>query len=244
MRAAEIVRLVREERGVDAAEYDLGPALTRGAPDLVAPQRVPRVDADADDVARLHLLRVERLERLVADDGVPEARRRRGREHEQPARRDDGGAERDVAWVHEKHAHSGISRLMVDGGGDAWARARSELPRDRLARAGERAADRNAAAVLHRTRLPMRRPLAPASDGRSARLPRFPRGWRGHGETVHRSSRGGRKKPRIHAVEQPAALDWRGGDAPASTVVGSGVACRIGGSLARARAAGRRCRCP
>ena len=143
--AAEIVRLVRKERCVDAAEYDLGPALTRGAPDLVATQRIARVDADADDVARLHLLRVERLERLVADDGIPEARRRRGREHEEPARRDDGGAERDVAWVHEKHAHSGISRLMVDGGGDAWARARSELPGDRLARAGERAADRNAA---------------------------------------------------------------------------------------------------
>ena len=59
--ATEIVRLVWEERCVDAAEYDLGPALTRGAPHLVAPQRIARMDADADHVTRLHLLRVERL---------------------------------------------------------------------------------------------------------------------------------------------------------------------------------------
>ena len=60
VRAPEIVRLVWEERCVNPAEYDLGPALTRGAPDLVATQRIARVDADADHVARLHLLRVER----------------------------------------------------------------------------------------------------------------------------------------------------------------------------------------
>ena len=39
---------------MDAAEDDPGAALARGAPDLVAAQRVARVDADADDVAWLH----------------------------------------------------------------------------------------------------------------------------------------------------------------------------------------------
>ena len=119
VRPAEIVRFVRKERRVDAAEYDLGPALAHGAPDLVPAQRVPRVDADADDVAWLHLLRVENLQRLVADHRIAETRRRGGRKHVQPARRDDGGAERDVAWVHEKDAHSELSRVRVDRGDDA-----------------------------------------------------------------------------------------------------------------------------
>ena len=147
----------REERGVDAAEDDLGPALTRGAPDLIATQRVARVDADADHVARLHLLRVERFERLVADDGIAEARRRGGREHEQPAWRDDGGAEGNVAWVHEKHAHSGISRVMVDGGGDAGLGTVRTSPRSPGPRGRTRGRSQRRL-VLHPTRPPMRRP--------------------------------------------------------------------------------------
>ena len=50
VRGAMLEDLVREERGVNAAEDDPGAALARQAADLVAAPRVAGVDADADDV--------------------------------------------------------------------------------------------------------------------------------------------------------------------------------------------------
>ena len=47
-----LVGFVREERGVNAAEDDPGAALARHPADFVAAQRIARMDADADDVAR------------------------------------------------------------------------------------------------------------------------------------------------------------------------------------------------
>ena len=72
--------------------------------DLVAAQRVAGVDADADDVAGTHARGVEYLERFVADDRVA-ALRGRGGQHIQPARRDDGHAERDMAGIDKMYAH-------------------------------------------------------------------------------------------------------------------------------------------
>ena len=54
----------------------VAPRALRLRPDLVAAQRVAGVDPDADDVAGLHAVEVERLQRLVGD-----ARRR----HTRPA---------------------------------------------------------------------------------------------------------------------------------------------------------------
>ena len=51
VRAAELDRLVRIERRVNAAVDDVRAALARRAPDFVAAQRVAGMDADADDVA-------------------------------------------------------------------------------------------------------------------------------------------------------------------------------------------------
>ena len=76
------------------------------ASELVAAQRIAGVDADADDVARLHALQIERLERLVDDLRRAVAFRRRRREDVQPARRDDRRAERQVARIDEMDAHA------------------------------------------------------------------------------------------------------------------------------------------
>ena len=110
VRPAELVRLVRVERGMNAAEHDRGAAPGRPA-DLVAAQGVAGVNADADDVARLDR-RVERLERFVDEDGIAISARRRGREHVQPARRDDADAERHVAGVDEVDDHMGLDVIL------------------------------------------------------------------------------------------------------------------------------------
>ncbi len=62
-----LARFVRVERGVDPAEDDRRATFAREAADLIAAQRVRRVDADADDIARLDRVGHERLERLVHD---------------------------------------------------------------------------------------------------------------------------------------------------------------------------------
>ena len=67
VRAAEFVRFVGVERGVYAAEDHRRAARSRGGADLVAAQRVARVDPDPDNVARLDVVEIERLERFVDD---------------------------------------------------------------------------------------------------------------------------------------------------------------------------------
>ena len=109
VRAAELVRLLRVERGMNAAEHDPGAALAREPADFVAAQRVSGVDADADHVAGLDPLGVEHLQRFVSDDGVAEVSRRRSRQHVKPARRDDADAEREMAGIDEVNAQKGIS---------------------------------------------------------------------------------------------------------------------------------------
>jgi hypothetical protein len=104
--AAEIVRLVRVERRVDAAEHDRRASLTCRAPHLVAPQRVPGVDADADDVAALDRRKIERFERFIGDHRVAVAPRRGGREDIQPPRGDDADAEGDMTWIDKMDAHA------------------------------------------------------------------------------------------------------------------------------------------
>ena len=72
VRPAELVRLVRIERGVNAAVDDGRAAALGRVADLVAAQRVAGVNADADDVAGLDGGEVDRLERFVDDDGIAE----------------------------------------------------------------------------------------------------------------------------------------------------------------------------
>ena len=61
VRPAELQRLIRIKRRVDAAVDNLRAALARQAADLVAAQGVAAVDADADNVAGLNRIRVQLL---------------------------------------------------------------------------------------------------------------------------------------------------------------------------------------
>ena len=64
---AEAERFVRIERGVNAAVDDERTPVARDLADLVSPQGVARVDADADDIAGRDARRVELLQGLVGD---------------------------------------------------------------------------------------------------------------------------------------------------------------------------------
>ena len=57
------------------------------------------MNAYADDIAGCNGAYIERLQRLVTQDGVAKFLRRGCGQNEQPARRDDGGTERGIAWV-------------------------------------------------------------------------------------------------------------------------------------------------
>ena len=48
---------------------------------------------------------IELLERLVDDERIAEVARRGGRQHVEPARRDDADAERHVARIDQVHVH-------------------------------------------------------------------------------------------------------------------------------------------
>ena len=105
VRRAMLARFVGIERRVDAAEHDRRAALAREAAEVIPAQRVRRVDADADHVARRDALEVERLERFVDDHRRAVVGGRGRGKHVQPARRDDGGPERDVRGIDEVYAH-------------------------------------------------------------------------------------------------------------------------------------------
>ena len=91
--ATEFVGLLREERGVDATVDHGRAGLPRQTTNLIAAERVARVDADADDIASDDGRRVQWLERFVGDDRVAVVPRRRLRQYVQPPRRDDADAE-------------------------------------------------------------------------------------------------------------------------------------------------------
>ena len=71
MRATEVARLVGIQRGVNAAEHDIGASGSRRGTELVAAQGVAGMDADADDVTLVDDGRVEGLERFVDERGRP-----------------------------------------------------------------------------------------------------------------------------------------------------------------------------
>jgi hypothetical protein len=73
------------------------------------------MNADADDVALPHSCRIQRVQRLVDQMGITPPRPRRGRQHIQPARREEGDAEGHVAGVNEVNPRA--YRHSVEYGG-------------------------------------------------------------------------------------------------------------------------------
>ena len=101
-----VARFIGIEGRVDSSIHNVGASLAGGSADLVAPECVACVDADADDVTRLDRVEVERLERFVDESRLSVQRRRRRREDIQPSRRDDANAKRDVAWIDKVDGHA------------------------------------------------------------------------------------------------------------------------------------------
>ncbi len=106
----------------------VAPASRAMLPDLVAAQRVARVDADADDVAGGDDRRVERFERFVGDDADRRTRAGCGLcQHVQPAGRDDADAKRHVARIDQMNAQIWILRVTPNSArGAAGSRVNSE----------------------------------------------------------------------------------------------------------------------
>ena len=104
--ATQFVGFVGIEGGVNASEHHVGAALAGHFPDFVAAERVGGVDADADNIAGLNLIRVYRLQGLVDQAGIAKARRCRRCKHIQPARGNDRGAKRNFTGIDEVNAHA------------------------------------------------------------------------------------------------------------------------------------------
>jgi hypothetical protein len=66
---------------------------------FVAPESIRGANADADDVAVFNLSRFYSSQSLIDKAWVAKAHRFSRRQHIQPARRNDGSAERDFTWV-------------------------------------------------------------------------------------------------------------------------------------------------
>ena len=105
MRTATLERLFRKERRVAAAVDDPCPARPGTLPEFVADQSVAGVEADTDHVTLLELVGVERLERLVAQDGIAPLGWRGRREDEHPARGDETRPEGKVTRIDDMYAH-------------------------------------------------------------------------------------------------------------------------------------------
>ena len=69
--AASFIRLVGIQRRVNAAEDHRRAARAHGRANLIAAQRISRVDPNPDDVAGVDGVELERLERFIDDPGPP-----------------------------------------------------------------------------------------------------------------------------------------------------------------------------
>jgi hypothetical protein len=98
---------------VDAPEDHVSAALASGAAERIAAQRICRVDSDTDDVTGRDRGGIELLQRLIDDEGDPEAGWRRCGEHVQPAGGDDRRPEGQVTRVDQVHLHAGSSGLPL-----------------------------------------------------------------------------------------------------------------------------------
>ena len=90
---------------MDPAVDDPGSALAGHAAYLIAAQGVAGVDADADDVTGLDGAGIDGFDGFIDEDGVAGKGGGGSGKDEEPAGRDDCGAEGIVAGVHEVNAH-------------------------------------------------------------------------------------------------------------------------------------------
>ena len=105
---------------MNAAVHDVRATRARVPADFVAAERVAGMNADADDVAGLDRCRIEKCQGFVDQYGIAVAFGRGAGQDVQPARRDDGGAERDMAGIDQMNFHARVAPFE-----GAWAVSRS-----------------------------------------------------------------------------------------------------------------------
>src|SRR4051812_3701611 len=87
--SSEFTGFFREESGVDAAVDDIGATRTRSFSNLIAPQSISRMYADANNVGGGNRFHIKRIERLVYNNRVAERGRGGCRQDVKPARSND-----------------------------------------------------------------------------------------------------------------------------------------------------------
>ena len=105
MRVSVLQNLFRVQRRVDASVNDPSPSFAGDTADFIAAQRVARVNADADYIARLHIIWIQVLQRFVAKYGIPIFRGRSRCDDKHPTGSNDGGPEGCVAWINDVYFH-------------------------------------------------------------------------------------------------------------------------------------------
>lgn len=89
---------------MNAAVHYPGAAFSRHTTNLIAPEGISGVHADADDVSWLNTFRNNLLQRFVDQDGGSGRLRSCCREYEKPAGGDDGCTEGIVAGINQMNA--------------------------------------------------------------------------------------------------------------------------------------------
>jgi hypothetical protein len=92
MCAPKAESLLGIEGRVNSSKDDISPSLTSQFADLVPTQGIPRVYANAYDVATLDSVWIHATERFIDQYRIAERSGRSSRKHVKPARRDDGSA--------------------------------------------------------------------------------------------------------------------------------------------------------
>src|SRR6185437_1463472 len=107
---AQLKRLVRIERRVNAAKDHPRSTGTRDTPYLIAPQRVERVNPYTNHIPRMDCFRHDLLKGFVDDPRIAEAQWSCGSENKKPARRDHRSAKRTLAGINKMNRHKFLRR--------------------------------------------------------------------------------------------------------------------------------------
>ena len=81
MCTTKLVRFGWVEGRVNASEHHVRATIASHFPNLVTTKCIRRVDADADNIAGLNLIRVHSRQRLIDDAGIAKAHRCRRRKN-------------------------------------------------------------------------------------------------------------------------------------------------------------------
>jgi hypothetical protein len=103
---AALEGLAGVQRSVNPAIDHPRAALARHASDLISTQSIAGMDTDADNIARLYLLGIQRFQRLIDQYGIAKTSRRGCRQNVQPAWSNYGCAERNFTGIDEVNAHA------------------------------------------------------------------------------------------------------------------------------------------